>query len=181
MSLTETPLCDFSWQASPFELPNFDGTKIRLADIQGENGTIIAFICNHCPYVQRIIKDMVEIFKNLQESGIGALAIMPNDINAYPQDAPDRMQEFATKYNFSFPYCYDEGGKIAKIYDAVCTPDFFGFNCENYLHYRGRIYDPQNIPQATNQSELSLAMHQIAKTHQGPSTQFPSMGCSIKW
>ncbi len=192
MAPKHTPICDFTFHAPDFLLPNFganphnlskiqENIPLRFSNIQGLNGTLIVFICNHCPYVKSIISDLVEIFTLLRAEDIGICAIMPNDIKSHPEDAPDKMQEFALQHSFTFPYLYDAKQQTAHDYHAVCTPDFFGFNQAGQLNYRGRLYDPKNKPSLLTQAELYLAMLQISKTQTGPVTQNASMGCSIKW
>ena len=173
MAIT-TPICSFGEKAKNFTLPSTDGKKISLFDIKGENGTLIAFICNHCPYVQSIITALVNDCKYLESFGVRSVAIMSNDVNAYPEDSFNNMKLFAKKHNFSFPYLFDEDQAVAKKYGAVCTPDFFGYNKDLELQYRGRIF-------AARPTELSTAMQLISKTGNGPNIQFPSMGCNIKW
>ena len=179
--LLHTPLCDFGWKAPDFELPDLDGKLTNLKDIQGPNGTLIAFICNHCPYVIAIIEGLVEDMKHLQEAGVGVAAIMSNDYRAYPKDAPDKMKTFSDAHGFTFPYLLDESQGVARSYNAICTPDFFGFNAELGLQYRGRIdEDPKNSRPGLRR-ELREAMLGIAEHGKGPEKQTASMGCSIKW
>jgi len=155
---------------------------LSLNDIKGENGTLIMFICNHCPYVKAVIKDIVEDCNELKKAGINAVAICSNDAENYPEDSFENMIEFAKKNQFSFPYLNDETQEIAKTYDAVCTPDFFGYNKDLALQYRGRLRELKNlIPVRDGESDLLKAMKQIAKTGKGPENQTPSAGCSIKW
>ena len=182
MALEHTPICDFGWSAPDFALKGTDGKIHSLQDVKGENGTLIMFICNHCPYVKAIITRLVDDVKKLQSQGIGVVAIMSNDTEAYPADSYENMQAFAAGHGFTFPYVIDEDQTIAKAYDAVCTPDFFGFNKDLGLQYRGRFDTAgRNAPGADNRHELLEAMQQVAKTGQGPKDQIPSMGCSIKW
>jgi len=177
----ETPICDFGWNAVDFELPDLDGTMVSLDDVRGEHGTLIAFICNHCPYVKAVIDRPVADAKTLQQAGIGVVAIMSNDYVAYPDDAPERMRAFAAAHGFTFPYLLDESQEVARAYDAICTPDFFGFNKDMELQYRGRLDASRRemVPDAPR--ELVEAMLQVARTGQGPRDQEASMGCTIKW
>jgi peroxiredoxin len=178
----QTPICDFNKSAFDFKLKSTENKLISLNDIKGSKGTLIMFICNHCPYVKAIIKDLVDDCNELKKIGINAVAISANDTKNYPEDSFENMINFANKNSFSFPYLYDETQEIAKIYGAVCTPDFFGYNQDLKLQYRGRIMELKNLVPVHNQdSELKLAMQTIAKTGQGPSKQIPSIGCSIKW
>ena len=180
--LTQTPICDFGKKAVPFKLKSTEGKIISLEDLKGENGTLIMFICNHCPYVKAITKDIVEDCNELKKLGINSIAISSNDPTNYPEDSFENMIEFAKKNEFSFPYLIDETQEIAKAYDAVCTPDFFGYNKDLELQYRGRSRELRNlIPIRNGKSDLYKAMKQIAETNNGPKDQIPSAGCSIKW
>lgn len=179
--LNETLICDFGWKAPEFELPTPDGTLHRMSDQVDKGGLLIAFICNHCPYVLRIAERFAEDARMLQENGIGVLAIMSNDYRSYPADAPAQMVKFASHHAFEFPYLVDEDQSVAKAYDAVCTPDFFGLNARGELQYRGRFDDARMGDPAGRKPELREAMLQIAKTGEGPRQQVASMGCSIKW
>lgn len=182
MALMHTPEKDESFQAPDFTLKNIDGSQVSLADVKGEKGTLVAFICNHCPYVKGIIDRLPQTFKALQDRGIGVVAIMPNDTDNYPEDSFENMQKFAEENGFTFPYLIDETQEVAKAYDAVCTPDFFGFNAEGQLQYRGRLDSAgKDAANDDTQPELLNAMLQIAETGQGPADQTPSMGCSVKW
>ena len=182
MTLTKTPICDFGKKADFFELKSIENKLISLNDIKGKNGTLIMFICNHCPYVKAVIDDIVDDCKNLEKEEIKSVAIMSNDQKNYPEDSFENMIGFSKKYKFSFPYLVDETQKIAKTYDAVCTPDFFGYNANLELQYRGRIRELKDLkPVKNNDSDLIKAMRLIAKTGKGPENQIPSMGCSIKW
>ena len=178
----KTPICDFGQAAKSFELKSTNNEIIKLDDVKGENGTLIMFICNHCPYVKAVIKDIVEDCKNLEEIGVKSLAICSNDSINYPEDSFDKMKEFSKENKFSFSYLFDETQEMAKAYDAVCTPDFFGYNKNLELQYRGRFKELKELkPIKDGDSDLYNAMVQVAKTNKGPNDQFPSMGCSIKW
>ena len=178
----KTPICDFGQAAKSFELKSTNNEIIKLNDVKGTNGTLVMFICNHCPYVKAVIKDIVEDCKNLEKFEIKAVAISANDPINYPEDSFKNMIEFAKKHQFNFPYLFDETQNVAKSYDAVCTPDFFGYNNNLELEYRGRISELKNLePVSINNSELFNAMKQISKIGIGPKKQMPSMGCSIKW
>ena len=182
MSLTETPICNFGEDVKDFTLLSTSRKKISLKEIQGEKGTLIMFICNHCPYVKAVIEDIVEDVNYLKKQGIKSVAIMSNDIKNYPEDSFEKMILFAQKYNFSFPYLLDDTQEIAKKYGAVCTPDFFGYNKNHELQYRGRIRELKNLkPLRDSDSDLRLAMKSIVDTGKGPTKQIPSMGCNIKW
>ena len=178
----KTPICDFGQAAKNFELKSTNNEVIKLNDVKGTNGTLVIFICNHCPYVKAIIKDIVEDCKNLEKLGVKAVAICSNDTINYPEDSFENMIEIAKKHQFSFPYLFDETQNVAKSYDAVCTPDFFGYNNNLELQYRGRIRELDNLkPLRAGDSDLFAAMKQIAETGKGPETQIPSVGCGIKW
>ena len=182
MSLTKTPICDFGKKAENFQLNSTDNKVISLKDTKGENGTLIMFICNHCPYVKAVIKDIVQDCKKLALSGIKSVAICSNDVLNYPEDSFDKMINFAKDNHFNFPYLIDETQQIAKAYDAVCTPDFFGYNNNLELQYRGRIRELKElIPVRSGDSDLLKAMQLVAQTGKGPENQIPSMGCNIKW
>ncbi|MEM7282678.1 MAG: thioredoxin family protein, partial [Pseudomonadota bacterium] len=179
--LLDTPICDFGKLASAFSLYDFDGRKHQMR--AGEKGLLIAFICNHCPYVKAIIDDFVSDADQLIGEGVRVFALMPNDYQNYRDDSPEKMKEFAKRHKMTFPYLVDETQKVAKAYGAVCTPDFFGYNQNLELQYRGRLNDknPSRTQDHHQNSELLNAMRQIIKTGHGPQTQHPSMGCSIKW
>jgi peroxiredoxin len=179
-----TPICEFGWKAPDFNLQGVDGKSYSFSEIKGNNGTLVMFICNHCPYVKSVIHRIVEDISILNSKGIGAIAIMSNDVNDPKyghEDSFDNMKLFSQNNNFIFPYVYDETQEVGKKYDAVCTPDFFGFNSNNELQYRGRLEESKMeiIPNA--RKELLEAMIQIAETGKGPIDQIPSIGCSIKW
>ena len=182
MSLTETPVCNFEEKIKDFKLISTDDTFVSLKDIKGQNGTLIMFICNHCPYVIAIIRELVDITNKLAKIGINSVAIMSNDVNNYPEDSFENMKKFAKINNFKFPYLYDETQNIAQNFGAVCTPDFFGYNKNNELQYRGRFTEMKNLkPVLDEKNDLLNAMELIAETSNGPKQQFPSMGCNIKW
>ena len=178
----QTPICDFGQKAHDFQLKSTDNKIISLDDVKGENGTLIMFICNHCPYVKAVTKDIVEDCKKLKELGVNSVAICANDAENYPEDSFEKMILFAKKHQFSFPYLVDETQEIARTYDAVCTPDFFGYNKNLELQYRGRLRELKKfIPINDGESDLLKAMRQIAETGKGPENQIPSAGCGIKW
>ena len=182
MTLTKTPICDFGKKAENFQLNSTDNKIISLDDIKGENGTLIMFICNHCPYVKAVIEDIVDDSNKLAAFGIKSVAICSNDVKNYPEDSFENMIEFSKENKFKFPYLIDETQEIAKNYGAVCTPDFFGYNKNLELQYRGRIRELKDLePVTTEDSDLYKAMKQISETGKGPKNQIPSMGCNIKW
>jgi len=178
----QPPVCDFGWLAPDFELPGIDGRQYRLSEIKGENGTLVMFICNHCPYVMAVADRIVRDCSELARHGVSAIAVMSNDVAAYPADAPDKMKLFAERHGFSFPYVYDETQEVARAWGAVCTPDFFGLNANMKLQYRGRLDESRkDTAPAEARRDLFEAMLQVARTGEGPRAQVPSIGCSIKW
>jgi peroxiredoxin len=177
----DTPVCDFGWKAVDFDLEGVDGKRVRLADLRGRRGTLVMFICNHCPYVKAVIDRLVRDCAELQTFGVSSIAIMPNDTESYPEDSFENMKAFAARHKFGFPYAIDRTQEIARAYGAVCTPDFFGFNAALELQYRGRIDDAGPRGTVAKRRELVEAMKAIAETGRGPAEQIPSMGCSIKW
>ena len=182
MTLLETPICNYGEKAKNFTLFSTENKKFSLNNVRGENGTLIMFICNHCPYVKAVIKAIVEDAKFFESLGIKSAAIMSNDVKSYPEDSFENMKSFAKLHNFSFPYLYDETQKVAKDYSAVCTPDFFGYNKNLELQYRGRIRELKNLkPITKGDSDLKDAMKLVSTSGKGPTKQIPSMGCNIKW
>jgi len=179
--LVKTPKVTLGWQASPFTLPDANGKEFSLSQLQGENGLVVAFICNHCPYVVAVGNRLSEDARVLQGEGINLVAINSNDFKSYTADSPANMKLFAERFDFNFPYLVDEDQSVAKTYDAVCTPDFFGFDQSGALKYRGRLDDARLDSDTTRIPELVNAMRLIAQTGDGPAEQLPSMGCSIKW
>ncbi|MTJ04361.1 MAG: thioredoxin family protein [Sediminimonas qiaohouensis] len=176
------PVCDFDWPAPDFTLPGTDGRSYGLADIAGKNGTLIMFICNHCPYVLAVLESIIRDARELQDHGVGVAAICANDANTHPDDSFDNMKTLAEARGFPFPYLHDESQTVAQAYGAACTPDFFGFNADLGLQYRGRLdASGRNPAPADAPRELYEAMVQVAQTGRGPAEQTPSMGCSIKW
>lgn len=176
------PVCDFGAKAADFILPDFDGKMVSLADVAGPRGLLVMFICNHCPYVQSVIGRIRRDAADLAAHGIGAVAISANDVAQYPQDAPGFMKAEAQRHGFTFPYLYDETQAVARAYGAECTPDFFGYNADRELQYRGRLDASGRSPAAPDaRRDLFEAMVQIAATGHGPHEQVPSIGCSIKW
>jgi peroxiredoxin len=181
MAIEQPGICDFGWKARDFSLRGVDGKTYTLADVRGPNGTLVAFICNHCPYVKAVINRLVAEANALRPLGIGTIAVMPNDTTAYPADSFENMRAFAQAHEFTFPYVIDETQEVARAYDAQCTPDFFGFNAADALQYRGRLDASRMSPVPGARRELYEAMRQVAETGHGPAEQSPSMGCSIKW
>jgi len=181
MVALKTSICDFGWKAVDFSLYGVDGKTYTLADVRGPKGLLVMFICNHCPYVKAVTERIVMDVEELQPLGIGAIAVMPNDVESYPEDSLENMKIFAEEHGFTFPYVIDETQEKARSYGAICTPDFFGFNEDMRLQYRGRLDSSgrETVPGARR--ELFEAMAQLAETGQGPAQQIPSIGCSIKW
>jgi peroxiredoxin len=176
------PVCEFDWPAPAFALPATDGRTYSLDDIRGPRGTLVMFICNHCPYVLAVIDRIVRDARDLQTLGVGVAAICSNDATTHPADSFENMRKMAEEKGFPFPYLHDEDQSVAKAYGAACTPDFFGFNSDLGLQYRGRL-DASRAEAAPPDAprELYEAMKQVADTGRGPAEQVPSMGCSIKW
>ncbi len=181
MVRTETPVCDFGTPAMDFALPGVDGKTWSLADCAGEKGLLVMFICNHCPYVQSIRERIVRDTRELNALGVNTVAIMSNDPTDYTEDSFENMQAVAKEFDFPFPYLIDETQEIAKNYGAVCTPDFFGYNADLQLQYRGRLDESRKEAVSDARRDLFEAMKQVAETGKGPEEQVPSMGCSIKW
>src|SRR5947209_8386554 len=181
MALTATSICNFGWKARDFELKGVDGKTYTLADVRGPKGTLVVFICNHCPYVRAVIGRLVAEAKAIGEIGIGTIAIMPNDTETYREDSFDNMKAFATTHGFTFPHVIDATQKVARAYGAQCTPDFFGFNAQDELQYRGRLDASRTTLVANARRDLFEAMKQVSESGHGPEDQMPSMGCSIKW
>ncbi|WP_299041648.1 thioredoxin family protein [uncultured Tateyamaria sp.] len=179
--LLETPGCNFGDPAPPFRLPDARGHMHDLNDHLRPKGVLVAFICNHCPYVVALADRLAADAQTLMDAGIGVVAINANDFTAYPADAPSQMPAFAARFTFGFPYLIDEDQSVARAYGAVCTPDFFGFNGAGTLQYRGRLDDAGMGNADRRVPELVNAMRQIADTGAGPRDQTASMGCSIKW
>jgi peroxiredoxin len=175
------PVCDFGWTAPDFTLPATDGRVLSLSDIRGACGTLVMFICNHCPYVLAVIERIVRDARDLQELGIGVAAICSNDARAYPADSFQNMKQMAEHHAFPFPYLHDEDQAVARAYDAACTPDFFGFDGDLGLQYRGRLDASRAQAAPGARRDLYEAMRKVAETGRGPREQVPSMGCSIKW
>ena len=181
MALAKDGICAFGWQARDFALKGTDGKTYTLADVSGPKGTLVVFICNHCPYVKASIERIVTEAKALRDIGIGTIAIMPNDTATYREDSFENMQAFAARHRFTFPYVIDETQEVARAYGAQCTPDFFGFNAQDALQYRGRLDASRTTVIPGARRDLFEAMRQVAETGAGPGEQMPSMGCSIKW
>ena len=181
MARTETPVCDFGLPAPDFRLKGVDGKTWTLNEVRGNNGLLVMFICNHCPYVKSVRDRIIRDARELQDHGINSVAIMSNDPTDYAEDSFDNMKTVAQELKFPFPYLYDESQGVAKVYGAVCTPDFFGYNKDLELQYRGRLDESRKDPVPDARRDLFEAMKQVAQTGQGPKDQIPSMGCSIKW
>lgn len=176
------PVCDFGQAAFEFSLPGTDGRVHTLDSCKGPNGLLVMFICNHCPYVKAIIDRLIRDCRELSTLGVGCVAIMSNDVAAYPEDSPEAMRRWSEELAFPFPYLFDESQSVARSYGAVCTPDFFGYNARLELQYRGRLdASGRNAAAPDTRRELYEAMQQIAQNGSGPREQFASIGCSIKW
>ena len=177
----ETPICDFNQAAIDFNLKGVDGNYYNLESLKGQNGLLVMFICNHCPYVKSIIHRIIRDTKELKDLGVNSVAIMSNNPDEYKEDSFENMQKIATKMNFPFPYLIDETQEVAKSYGAVCTPDFFGYNSDLSLQYRGRLDESRIETVVDAKRDLFEAMKEVAISGNGPDEQIPSMGCSIKW
>lgn len=178
----ETPVCDFGQPAIDFSLPGVDGRTWNLADCAGDKGLLVMFICNHCPYVKAVRERLIRDARDLQAMGVGVVAINSNDAVTYPDDSFEAMQAVAAEHGYPFPYLYDEDQSVARAYGAVCTPDFFGYNGDLALQYRGRLdASRKETAPGDTRRDLYEAMRQVAETGRGPAEQIPSMGCSIKW
>jgi len=178
----ETPVCDFGWKAPSFTLPGTDGKTYSLEELRGPNGTLVMFICNHCPYVKAVIDRIVRDVDELKALGVSAVAICSNNSVQYPEDSFDNMKRFAKEHRFTFPYLLDESQDVARAYDAVCTPDFFGFDRRQRLAYRGRLDASGRQAAAPGMKrELFDAMKAVAAGGSASADQVPSVGCSIKW
>ncbi len=181
MALQSTPLCNYGEKIPSFNLKNVDKSFVNQDMVKGENGTLVFFICNHCPYVKAITKKLINTVSEITKYGIKSVGIMPNDIIKYPEDNFENMQKFFNKNKLNFPYLIDQDQSVTKKFDAVCTPDFFGYNSKNELQYRGRIAEMSNLEFVNDKNDLLDAMIEISKTQNGPKNQFASAGCSIKW
>jgi peroxiredoxin len=181
MASISPPVCDFGWQAPDFSLKNIDGTILTKDLLMGKNGLLVMFICNHCPYVKAILPRLIADVAELKMLGVNTVAIMSNDPTDYPEDSFENMQIISNEMNFPFAYLIDPTQEVAKAYDAVCTPDFFGFNNQFELQYRGRFDESRKETAPNSSRDLFHAMKQVAETGQGPKEQVQSIGCSIKW
>ena len=181
MVLLSTPLCNYGEKMPNFKLKNIDEPSVDQDMVKGENGTLVFFICNHCPYVKAITKKLINTVSEITRYGIKSVGIMPNDVVKYPEDNFENMKKFFNKNQFNFPYLIDESQSVTRKFGAVCTPDFFGYNSKSELQYRGRIAEMKNLEFVNNKNDLLDAMIEISKTQNGPKNQFSSAGCSIKW
>jgi len=182
MVSTHTPVCDFGTLAPDFSLTGIDGRNWTLSECEGPAGLLVMFICVHCPYVKAINRKLVRDTRDLKKLGIGSVAIMSNDAAAYPEDSFDNMQRVSRELGYPFPYLVDPTQEVARAYGAVCTPDFFGYNADRELQYRGRLDESGRRPDTGEvRRDLFLAMKQVVETGRGPEDQVASIGCSIKW
>ena len=181
MSLKSTPLCNYGEKMPNFKLKNIDDSFVGQEMIRGKKGTLVFFICNHCPYVKAITKKLVYTVDEITKYGIRSVGIMPNDTIKYPEDSFENMKKFFNDNKLNFPYLIDQDQSVARSFGAVCTPDFFGYNSENELQYRGRIAEMKNLEFVNDKNDLLDAMIEISKSQNGPNNQFASAGCSIKW
>ena len=181
MASLNPPVCDFGWQAPDFNLPNIDGRFVSRDLVMGKNGLLVMFICNHCPYVKAILPRLIHDVSELKMLGVNTVAIMSNDPTDYPEDSVENMQKITQDMAFPFPYLLDHSQAVAKAYGAVCTPDFFGFNNNFTLQYRGRFDESRKETALQSTRDLFKAMKLVAETGRGPREQVASIGCSIKW
>ena len=181
MALKSTPLCNYGEKMPNFKLKNIDDSFVGQEMIRGKKGTLVFFICNHCPYVKAITKKLVYTVDEITKYGIRSVGIMPNDTIKYPEDSFENMKKFFNDNKLNFPYLIDQNQSVARSFGAVCTPDFFGYNSENELQYRGRIAEMKNLEFVNDKNDLLDAMIEISKSQNGPNNQFASAGCSIKW
>jgi peroxiredoxin len=182
VALIKTPICDFDWPAPDFDLQGVDGNRYTYQDVEGPNGTLVMFICNHCPYVKAVLDEIIRDVRELSTMGVGAVAIMPNDVASYPDDSFDNMRRLSDRMRLPFPYVIDDAQEVGRAYDAVCTPDFFGFDRARGLQYRGRITELNGLrPVPGAARDLFDAMVSVVCIGHGPENQLASMGCSVKW
>jgi len=183
MAQTESNMLSLQTKAPNFDLPNVvSGSNNTLKELQGKKGTLIVFMCNHCPYVLHLIEELVAIAKEIAPQGIQTAAISSNSIETHPQDGPEEMKAFAEKFDFNFPYLYDATQTVAKSYDAACTPDLYLFDEKGALFYRGRFdaSRPGNDIPLTG-ADLRAAVNALLSGENAPEMQYPSLGCNIKW
>lgn len=181
MVRTETPIAELGQSAPAFSLPGVDGNTWTLETARGTTGLLVMFICNHCPYVKTVRDKMIRDAHDLQSLGVGVIAINSNDPADYPEDSFENMKRVAREFGYPFPYVFDETQEVAKAYGAVCTPDFFGYDKDLKLRYRGRLDASGRGADPKARRELFEAMKQVVQTGQAPREQIPSVGCSIKW
>ena len=181
MTSLSTPAGTLGTTAPAFDLPGVDGKRHTLASVRGENGLVVMFLCNHCPYVKAVIDKIPRDLRELAALGVGGVAIMSNDADAYPEDSFDNMRAVAARHGFGFPYLYDESQEVARAYGAVCTPDIFGYDRDLKLAYRGRLDDAGRTPREGNRRDMVEAMRAVARGQPAPAEQYTSIGCSIKW
>lgn len=181
MASISPPVCNFGWKAPEFNLPDVNGKLVNLQASMGPKGLLVMFICNHCPYVKAILPRLIADIAELKTLGVNTVAIMSNDPSDYPEDSPENMKKISDEMAFPFPYLLDETQQVSKTYDAVCTPDFFGFNKNFELQYRGRFDESRKETAPDSTRDLFRAMKQVSQTGHGPKEQVASIGCSIKW
>ena len=183
MSLTPSNMLKLGTKAPDFRLLNVKNNSfVELSDIKGKHGTVIMFICNHCPFVKHVNAEIVRVANDYKVTGFGFVAISSNDVDNYPQDSPGLMEKVAEEEKYPFPYLYDETQEVAKAYDVACTPDFYVFDENQKLFYRGQLDDsrPKNGLPLTGRS-LREALDALLNNYDSPKNQKPSMGCNIKW
>ncbi|UTA69768.1 thioredoxin family protein [Emticicia sp. 21SJ11W-3] len=185
MARTESNMLPLGTKAPEFTLPDtVSGTNLSLRDLPSAKATVFMFICNHCPYVLHVKEELVRLAKDYQPQGVAFVAISSNDVVSYPQDGPDRMKVFAEENGFTFPYLFDETQEVAKAYDAACTPDFYVFDKDLRLKYRGRLDESrprEENPKPVTGRDVRIALDAILANQPVSEMQYPSMGCNIKW
>ena len=183
MALTASTMLDLGVEAPAFSLPNVtDGGMVSLDDVAKDKGELVMFICAHCPFVIHVQKELAQIGKDYADSAVGIVAISANDVGTHPQDSPDNLKKQAAEQGFAFPYLYDESQDAARAYSAACTPDFFLFDGERKLVYRGQLDDsrPDN-GQPLSGADLRAALDAVIAGKPVTAEQKPSIGCNIKW
>ena len=181
MVLLSSAVCEFGKKMPDFKLKDLDENYLNSKELKNYSSLLIFFICNHCPYVKAIIKKLVSTSNDLKKYNVFSIAIMPNDTKKYPEDNFENMKKFSQLNNFTFPYLLDYNQEVSKNFNAICTPDFFGYNKNKELQYRGRLFEMKNLEIINKKNDLLDAMIQIVNTGRGPEKQYPSAGCSIKW
>ena len=183
MALTESNMLPLGTKAPDFNLPDtISDAMVSLESIQSDKATVVMFLCNHCPYVIHVNPEIVNVVADYKAKGVSFVGISSNDVENYPQDSPEKMKTHAAAVGYDFPYLYDESQDVAKAYDAACTPDFYVFDAEMKLAYRGRLDTsrPGNA-NTLDGTDLRAAIDAVLNGEQVSEVQYPSAGCNIKW